>query len=127
MRDKSAKEALDVKRKIRASDRELHHLAEAQWSYSRSMLKFGMVSWIFGLLSFFSTMTILGSSLLGTTVSAWVPLLIIALAAPIGLTAMLLRKFAVRIKRLEIVRRKLLAEYEKAMLSKVGEMIIAKR
>jgi hypothetical protein len=127
MVNKSAKKALEAKQKIQATEKELQHLAKSQWSYSKCMLKFGMASWIFGLSSFFSAMTILNISLLGASSSTWLPLLVLALAAPVGLTGVLVRKFAVRIKHLEIVKRKLLAEYEKAMLSRVGEMIITKQ
>ena len=124
MKNKSPPKTLDVKRKIHATDKELHHLTEVQWSYSKRMLKFGMASWVFGLSSFFSTITIVNLNLVAATFSAWAPLLIITLAAPIALTAVLLRKFTVRIKHLEIVRRKLLSEYEKTILTRVGEIII---
>jgi len=39
---------------------------------------------------------------------------------------MLVRKFAVRIKQLKKFRQKLLADYEKAKLANVGEMIVAR-
>ncbi len=115
-----------MKRKIQAADRELQHLTETQWSYSRQLLKFGMASWIFGVSSFFSTITVLDLGLLGNTFSMWLPLLITALAAPVATTGVLVRKFSIRMKRLEVLRRKLLAEYEKAKLASVGEMIIAR-
>jgi len=126
MGDKSTKRSLDVKRKIQTTDMELHRLNEVQWSYSKRMLKFDMASWVFGMSSFVSTITITNLRLLGTTLATWAPLLIVALAVPIALTALLARKFAVKIKQLEAIRRKLLAEYEKAMLTRVGEMIVAK-
>jgi len=115
-----------VKRKISATDREMRHLDEKQWFYSKRMLKFGMASWIFGISSFFSAMTLLDLSLVGPTVPMWAPMLISALAAPVALTAMLARKFAVRIKQLKKFRQKLLADYEKAKLANVGEMIVAR-
>jgi hypothetical protein len=90
------------------------------------MLKFGVASWVFGMFSFFSTMIIWDLSLIGTTIPMWAPLLVSALAAPVALTALLVRKFAVRIKQLEILHRKLLTDYEKAKLASVGKMIISR-
>ena len=127
MGDGLAKKSLEAKQKIRAADRELHRLIEVQWSCSKRMLKFDMASWVFGLSSFFSTITIANLHLLGTTLSTWVPLLIVSLAVPIALTALLVRKFAVKIKHLETVRRRLLTEYKKAMLTRVGEMIVTRQ
>jgi len=126
MKTESLEKVPEVKRRIQAADRELHHLNEAQWSFSKHMLKFGVASWVVGMSSFFSAITVLNQSLIGTTIPMWAPLLISALAAPVALTAMLVRKFAVRIKKLEVLRRKLLADYEKAKLARVGEMIIAR-
>ncbi len=125
MAKSSSKLAPEVKRKIQAADRQLQHLTDAQWSYSKRMLKFGMAAWVFGMSSFFSTITVLDLGLLGNTFSMWLPLLITALAAPIATTGFLVRKFSVRMKRLEILRRKLLAEYERAKLASVGKMIIS--
>lgn len=124
MRNKStAQKTVEIKQKIHTTDRELHHLTEAQWSYSKHMLKFSTASWILGLSSFFSTITIMDLNLLETNFSNWIPLLILALAAPVTLTVLLVRKFVVKIKHLELVRRKLLSEYEKAILTRVGELI----
>lgn len=119
--------ALTIKRQIQTTDRELRHLNEIQWIYSKRMLKFGMAAWIFGLATFFSAVTIMDAELLGPTYHIWLPLLIIALAAPIAITATLIRKFAVKIRRLERIRRSLLAEYEKAIVRRVEEMVTAKR
>ena len=126
MKTKSLEKAPEVKQKIQAADRELHHLNEAQWSYSKHMLKFGVTSWVVGMSSFFSAITVLDLNLIGATIPMWAPLLISALAAPIALTAILVRKFAMKIKQLEVLRRKLLADYEKAKLASIGEMIIAR-
>lgn len=125
MRTKPAAEIPEVKRKLQATYRELHQLNEEQWSYSKHMLKFSVAAWIFGIFSFFSAITILDLSLLGTTLPLWAPLLISALAAPVALAAILVRKFAVRIKKLKVLRRKLLTDYEKAKLASVREIIIA--
>jgi len=114
---------VEIKQKIHTTDRELRHLNGAQWSYSKHMLRFGIASWIFGLSSFFSTMTIVGPGLLGTNLT-WVSLLILALAAPVTLTAFFVRKFVVKIKHLEIVRSKLFSEYKKAILAQVEESIV---
>lgn len=118
-----SKKALEIKRRLQTTDRELRHLNEVQWIYSKRMLKFGIVAWVFGLVMFFSAVLLMDSRLLSPTYHIWLPLLILALAAPVAITASMVRKFAVEIKRLERIRRSLLAEYERAMLKRVEEMI----
>lgn len=120
------KKALDIKRRIQTADRELRHLNEVQWIYSKRMLKFGMGAWIFGLSTFFSAIIIMDAQLLGPSYQIWLPILIIALAAPVAITASLIRKFAFKIKQVERIRRSLLAEYEKAILKRVEHIVTGK-
>ena len=119
--------ALKIKQQLQTTDRELRHLNELQWIYSKRMLKFGMAAWIFGLCTFFFAVVVINIQLLGTTYHIWLPLLIIALAAPVAITATLIRKFAVKIRHLERVRRDLLTEYEKAILKRVERIVVPKR
>ena len=117
-----AKNAATIKRELAIAERELRHITELQWTYAKHMLKFGFAAWIFGISSFFSLLIIYDSKLLGET-PAVTPLLIIAAAAPIAITAALARKFRAKIKRLEHMRKGLLTEYERAILKRVGEII----
>ncbi len=121
------KKAVEIKRRIQTADRELRHLNEVQWIYSKRMLKFGMAAWIFGLSTFFFAIIILNAQLLSPTYHIWLPLLIIGLAAPVAITASLIRKFAVKIRQLERIRRGLLSEYEKAILKRVEHIVTGKR
>lgn len=113
----------EIKRQLRATDRELVHLHELQWVYSKRMLKFGMLSWIFGLAMFFTSVLLIDSRLLGLSYNVWIPLLIIALAVPAIITVVMIQKFATKIKYLERLRRDLLGKYEKAILKRVDKMI----
>jgi len=117
-----AKNAATIKRELAIAERELRHITELQWTYAKRMLKFGFASWIFGISSFFSLLIIYDSKLLGESLLA-TPLLIVAAAAPIAITAVLLRKFSAKIKRIEHMRKSLLTEYERAILKRVGEII----
>lgn len=125
-REFTPQKALEIKRRIQTADRELRHLNEVQWIYSKRMLKFGMAAWIFGLATFFSAVIVMDAQLLTPTYSIWLPLLIIGLAAPVVITATMIRKFALKIKQLERIRRDLLGEYEKAILKRVEHMVAAK-
>jgi len=116
------KNAATIKRELAIAERELRHITELQWTYAKRMLKFGFAAWIFGMSSFFSLLIIYDSKLFGETLAV-TPLLIIAAAAPIVITAVLLRKFSVKIKRIEHMRKSLLTEYERAILKRVGEII----
>ncbi len=121
------RKALDVKQRIQAADRELRHLNEVQWIFSKRMLKFGMAAWMFGLSTFFLAVVLMGAQLLAPTYHIWLPLLILGLAAPIVITASLIRKFSLKIRQLERIRRDLLAEYERAILKRVEHIVTGKR
>lgn len=87
------------------------------------MLKFGLAAWIFGLATFFFAIVVINLQALMTTYNVWVPLLTIALAAPVAITVIMIRKFARKIRYLERLRRGLLTEYEEAILKRVKKMI----
>jgi hypothetical protein len=117
------RKSAEIKRQLRIAERELRRLNQTQWVYSKSMLKFGFAAWIFGLSIFFSAVMVMDVALLVAAQPVWAPLLVVALAAPVVVTAVLVRKFAVKIKRLERIRRGLLEEYERAVLRRVEEMV----
>lgn len=119
----TSSKSLELKRQLQAAGRELSHLQGLQWVYSKRMLKFGMAAWIFGLFTFFSAIFLMDARLLTTTYNLWVPLLIIALAIPVMITVVMIRKFARKIKYLERLRQGLLTEYERALLKRVEKMI----
>jgi len=116
--------ALDIKRQLQATDRELGRLHGLQWIYAKRLLKFGVIFWVFGLGMFFSAIIIINANLLPQSYGIWAPLLIIGLAAPVIITAVVLRKFAAKIKYLERLRHTLLTEYERAILKRVEKIIV---
>ncbi len=87
------------------------------------MLKLGMVAWILGLATFFFAIIVINAQLLTQTFNIWIPLLIIALAAPVIITVIMIRKFVRKIRYLERLRHGLLTEYERAILKRVEKMI----
>lgn len=123
---KSVPKSLGLKKQLQTTDRELSRLHQIQWLYSKRMLKFGMASWIFGLATFFFAVILMDAQLLTATFNVWVPLLIIALAVPVMITVVMIRKFARKIRYLERLRHGLLTEYERALLKKVEKMITEK-
>lgn len=116
------KSAASIKRDLEITERELRHITEFQWVYAKRMLRFGFFSWVFGLLLFFFILVIRGLEFLGRLTLAY-PLLIIAIAVPIFITAFFVHKFSVQIKRLERVRKLLLMEYEGAILKRASNLI----
>ncbi len=116
------KSVTDIKRELETMERELRHITEFQWIYAKRMLKFGFASWIFGLSSFFLVLIIRDPELLSKSPLAS-PLLVIAAAVPVVITALAVRKFNARIKRLERIRKVLLTEYERAILKRAGSLI----
>ena len=116
------KSATVIKRDLEITERELRHATEFQWIYAKRMLRFGFFSWVFGLLLFFFILVIRGLEFLGRLSLAY-PLLIIAIAVPIFITAFSVRKFNAQIKRLERVRKLLLTDYERAILKRTSSLI----
>ena len=103
-----------LKRKLQITERELHSLKETQWSYVKNMLKFGLAAWVFGLSAFFFAVVMMNVKLFEGAPLLWTPLLVGVPAAPVAITAVSVRKFAVKIKRLEHTRHDLLAKVRKA-------------
>lgn len=114
---------MDLKRQLQAADRELHRLHELQWVYSKRMLKFGMACWVLGLSMFLLAIIIMDAKALSTTYNVWIPLLVIALAVPMMITATMIRKFTIKIKYLERLRQGLITKYEGAILKRVEKMV----
>ena len=83
------------------------------------MLKFGVAAWVFGLSLFFSVIIISDPTLLSKTPAITISLIVLAAVAPIFITVVRIRKFGIKIKRLERVRRTLLAEHQKAVLKRI--------
>ncbi|KUO41494.1 MAG: hypothetical protein AVW06_01310 [Hadesarchaea archaeon DG-33-1] len=119
-----SKKVAKLKRELEVLERELNHLIEIQWVYAKRMLKFGVAAWVFGLSLFFSAIIISDVTLLSKTPAISISLIILAAAAPIFITAALIRKFAGKIRRLERVRRMMLTKYEKAILKRAGEILM---
>ncbi len=113
---RATKKFKDIKRQVRTTERELHRLKETQWSYVKNMLKFGLAAWVFGLSFFFLAIVMMNIKLFGEAPLLWTPLLVGVPAAPVTITAVSVRKFAVKIKRLERTRRDLLLKYQKTAL-----------
>jgi hypothetical protein len=87
------------------------------------MLKFGAAAWALGLSIFFLGVIISDPALLSKTPPISISLLAFAAAVPVLITVAMIHKFTSKIRRLECSRRKLLMEYEKALLKRVGEII----
>lgn len=126
----------DVKKQLRKTDRELRRMEENRWSYTKNMLKFGFASWIFGLSVFLFAIVAMNTDffaeLFGPVQLTWssmlvgTPLLVGAPAAPVTTTAVSVRKFDVKIKRLRRIRKKLVGKYQKAVLQYVEEVAAAR-
>ncbi|MEW6593182.1 MAG: hypothetical protein AB1305_05915 [Candidatus Hadarchaeota archaeon] len=119
-----AKTAKNAKRELQIIERDLYHLRRAQWIFAKNMMKMGMASWVVGLLMFlFGVVVFTGFQILFNTHGVWIPLIIIAMAVPIMITAVFVHRIVVKIRRLERARKALLDKYEKAMLKKVQKMV----
>jgi hypothetical protein len=116
------KKASIIKRELEVLERELRHLHEIQWTYAKQLLKFGVASWIFGLSTFFLAIIILDASLLGRMQPISILLLVFAAAAPLWITAMRIRKFQIKINRMEYTRGTLLAGHQRAILKRIVEL-----
>jgi ABC-type multidrug transport system fused ATPase/permease subunit len=122
-KETTSKKAAKMKRELEVLESEISHLIEIQWTYAKRMLKFGAASWVFGLSIFFLGVIISNPALLSKTPPISISLLAFAAAVPVLITVMMIYKFTSKIRRLERSRRKLLMEYEKALLKRVGEII----
>ena len=113
-----------MKRELQLIDRELTDLGRLRWKYSKRMLRFGTASWLFGICTFVAALLIYqGPGVVTGAPPLSISLLIIAAAAPIFITVVVIRKFSKRIAHLEQLRRGLLGEYERALLKEVGKLV----
>ncbi|MBA7602954.1 hypothetical protein ES703_10050 [subsurface metagenome] len=111
----------EVEQRLRITERKLYRLKEDSWSYTKNMLKFGFASWVFGLSVFFLAIVAMSTELFGGAPLTWtfmlvgIPLLVGAPAAPMMMTAVSVRKFDTKIKRLRRIRSGLAVKYQSAL------------
>ncbi len=123
----STKAADRAKSQVQIIDRDLYHLREIRRRYSSRMVKMGLASWIIGIVAFTASIYIwVGINIASGLVNIWAPLLIVALAAPIVISAIFIRRLVAKERRLEQMRKNLLDRFEKAMLKKVEKMVTKK-
>jgi hypothetical protein len=121
---KVPKRAAEVKREIQVIDRELYHLRELQRRYSKRMLRGGIMIWICGILAFAAAGVIqVGVDSLLKNWGVWAPLLIIALSAPLVISALFIRRLELKEKRMELIRKNLMEKFEQAMLKRVEKLV----
>ncbi len=117
----------EVKQQLRTTERKLRRLEENRWSYTKNMLRFGFATWVFGLAVFLFAIVAMSTKLFGGAPLAWssmlvgTPLLVGAPAAPVTMTAVSVRKFEIKIKRLRRIRKGLVAKYQRAVLQYVEQ------
>ncbi|MEM3402586.1 MAG: hypothetical protein QW179_02865 [Candidatus Hadarchaeales archaeon] len=118
------KAAAEIKREIQVIDRELYHLRELHRRYSRRLVKMGMAMWVVGTILFFATaLFFIGLDVALRVVNIWSALLIVALAAPITLSAMFVSRLEKKMRKMERIRKGLMEEFEKAMIKRVGKLV----
>jgi O-antigen/teichoic acid export membrane protein len=118
------KTATNAKRQMEVLDRDLYHLREIRRRYSNRVLKVGLVSWVVGVITFtISVIFWIGTDLLFQRPGLWLPFLIIALAAPIVISAVLIRRLVIKERNMEMLRKNLLDKFEKAMLKRMGKLV----
>jgi TRAP-type C4-dicarboxylate transport system permease small subunit len=117
----SKKMGAGVKRRIEIIDRDLHRLRELRRGYCRHMLKIGVFMWEMGVFAF-TVAAILWAIDLAPHVTVWLPLLIIALAAPIVISALFIRKLERKERTLEQLRKNLLDKFERGMLKEAEKL-----
>ncbi len=123
----SSKAADKAKSQVQIIDRDLYHLREVRRRYSSRIVKMGVTSWIIGIVAFTASVYIwVGINIASGLFKVWAPLLIIALAAPIVISTIFIRRLIAKEKRLEQMRKNLLDRFEKAMLKKVEKMVTKK-
>ena len=122
---RTTRKSKEIKQQLQITERELRHLKETQRLYVEKMLKFGLTAWVFGLSVFFFAIVMVNVKLFGAP-PVCIPLLVGAPAAPLAITAVFVRKFAVKIKRHKRIRRGLFAKYKKTALRPVELRIVRK-
>lgn len=113
------KKAVMIKRKLDLLEHELSRLQKIQWIYAKQMLMFGAASWIFGLSTFFLVAILLDPSILGRMAPISISLLLLAAAVPIVMTVRGIRKFRIKINRMEYMQGTLLARYRREILERI--------
>ena len=116
---KGPKKAVMMKRKLDLLEHELSRLQKIQWIYAKQMLMFGAASWIFGLSTFFLAAILLDPSILGRMAPISISLLLLAAAVPIMMTVRGIRKFRIKINRVEYKRGTLLARYRREIMARI--------
>jgi len=115
-----------LKQQLQINERELHQTKKIQRLYIEKMLKFGFAAWVFGLSVFFLAIVIVNVELLGP-LPVWTSLLVGVPAAPVAITAVSVRKFDVKIKRLKRSRRELLTKKYKKIRPRHVKRMTASR
>lgn len=108
-----------MKRKLDMLEHELSCLQKIQWIYAKQMLMFGAASWIFGLSTFFLAAILLDPSILGRMAPISISLLLLAAAVPIMMTVRGIRKFRIKIDRMEYKRGILLARHRREIMERI--------
>jgi hypothetical protein len=85
------------------------------------MLKIGLLSWEIGVLAF-TIAAFVWALDLAQHVSVWLPLLIVALASPLLISAVFIRKLDRKEKTLERLRSGLLGRLEEGMLKEAKKL-----
>jgi hypothetical protein len=109
----------DAKRRIEIIDRNLYHLQEFRRGYRKRVIKVGLLVWAIGVLAFTVAAFARGSEFTLSVINVWLPLLIIALAAPVLVSASFIHKLDRREKTLRDRRKLLLSKFEREMLKEV--------
>ena len=110
----------EAEQRLRITERKLHHLREDRRSFTKNMLKFGFATWVFGLSVFL--LVVVGVKLFAGDLSIWTsflvgtPLLVGGPVAPVTITAVFVRKFDIKVKRLRHIRSGLVVKYQRALL-----------
>jgi O-antigen/teichoic acid export membrane protein len=83
----------------------------------------GMTSWIVGVLVFAAAAFFLvGLENLSRAPNLWLPLMILAPAAPLSMSAMFIRRLYRKEEHLKQLRKSLLGKFEKEVLKKVEKL-----
>lgn len=119
---KRSKRVSNIQRQLEITQRELRHLSDFEWSYTKRLWRFSFASWIFGISCFFFTVILYDPSLISEVPLAY-PILILAIAAPLVIVLLLIGRLDRKVRNLERNRRILLARYEKALIDHASELM----
>ncbi len=103
---KQRRDPKQVKRELHLIDRELTDLTRLRWKYSKRMLKFGIAAWLVGVGAFVVALVIYGGiDLIMNAPLLSIVLVIAAVAAPMVITVVMIRKFSKSMAHLEQIRK----------------------